>query len=183
MEKLLKPYLTIPYAAAGSLALLAIPLIAMQFTDEVKWSLSDFVIMGLLLFSASSLLVVSLRSTPRIAYRAGALIGVGTTFLMVWVNLAVGIIGAGPNAGNLMYGSVVVILVVAIYQSRLKPIGMQRAMFIAAFAVLLVGAIALLSNMQNYPGSSVKEITGVSVFFAIPYLVSALLFRFDARSE
>lgn len=182
MEKQLKSYLTVPYAAAASLALLTIPLVTMQFTDEVRWSLSDFALMGLLLFSASSVLVLALRVTSRIAYRAGALIAISTTFLMVWANLAVGLIGAGPNAANVMYGGVVGILVVAVYLSRLKAKGMQRAMFITASAVLLTGVIALLTNMQNYPGSSVKEIVAVSVFFAIPYLASGLLFRFDARS-
>lgn len=33
-------------------AILAIPLIAMQFTDEVQWSTGDFVMMGAILLSA-----------------------------------------------------------------------------------------------------------------------------------
>ena len=70
--------------------ILSIPLIAMQFTSEVNWNLSDFIVMGALLFGAGSIFVLVARVTPR-KYRA--LIGVGflLAVLYLWAELAVGI--------------------------------------------------------------------------------------------
>jgi hypothetical protein len=47
------------FAVTG--ALLSIPLIAMQFTDEVAWTLFDFVVMGMLLSGTGSLIVLASR--------------------------------------------------------------------------------------------------------------------------
>lgn len=183
MEKPTKFYLTIPFAAAMTLALLAVPLIAMQFSNEVNWSISDFIIMGALIFGTSSLLVVALRATSNIAYRAGLIALIGATFLLIWVNMAVGIIGSGPNLGNLLYIAVLGVLAVGIYLSRFKAAGMERAMFVTALTIILVGAVALLSGMQHEADGSVKEIISVSLFFAAPYLAAGLLFRFSASQH
>lgn len=78
------------WIALGSVVILSIPLIAMQFTDEVDWSLSDFAIIGILLFGAGFLFVHVARVTPR-KYRI--LIGAGFVLLVLWIwaELAVGI--------------------------------------------------------------------------------------------
>lgn len=183
MEKQVKFYLTLPFVAMVTLALLSVPFIAMQFTTDVRWSFTDFVIAGALIFGAGSVLVVVMRSATHIAYRAAMIIAVGTTLLMVWANLAVGLIGSGPNAGNLMYGAVLFVLLAGLYLSKFKPAGAERAMFTTALSVILVGAIALMLNLQNLPGSSVPEIVGVSLFFTVPYIVAGLLFRFVATGH
>ena len=182
MEKT-KFYLTIPFVAVVTLALLAIPLVAMQFSSEVNWSVSDFILMGALIFGAGTVLVVMLRTAAHMAYRAGVVMAIGTSFLLVWANLAVGLIGSGPNTGNILYMGVLVVLMAGIYLSKFKPAGMERAMFASAFSVILVGVVALLMNMQQYPGSSVIEIIGVSMFFATPYFIAGLLFRFVALEQ
>jgi hypothetical protein len=56
-------------------------------------------------------------------------------------------------------------------------------MFATSLALVVLAAIALLTNMQHYPGSSVREIIGVNLFFATPYLVSGLLFRYAGMEE
>ena len=59
-SKIISPiYLFIP-------ALLAIPLIAMQFTDDVNWGPGDYLIMGGMLFFALLFIdLVNRRSIPR----------------------------------------------------------------------------------------------------------------------
>jgi hypothetical protein len=75
-------------AATG--ALLLIPLIAMQFTQEVNWTLSDFIVMGALIFTVSSLYVLVARKVHKKNRLA-----VGVLFLLVflwlWAELAVGV--------------------------------------------------------------------------------------------
>lgn len=81
------------------LALLLIPLIAMNYSDEVHWTLIDFVIMGVLLLVAgmwTQRVVKRVKSFPR---RATYIIFVILLFLLVWAELAVGIFGS-PLAGN-----------------------------------------------------------------------------------
>ena len=63
---------------------LFIPFIAMLFTDEVRWSTFDFVLMGLMIFS-SVLLGVTLQK------RILVMIILLLLFLLIWAELAVGI--------------------------------------------------------------------------------------------
>ena len=79
--------------------LLLIPLIAMQFTDEVNWTLSDFVVMGILLLGTGLMCELLLRKVKKIGYRV-VLVGIVlTAFLLIWLELAVGIFGT-PFAGS-----------------------------------------------------------------------------------
>lgn len=76
-------------ALATCLALL-VPLLAMRFTAEVKWSITDFVVMGTLLFGTGSLFVLVARRAPRKYWLAtGVVFAAG--FFYVWAELAVGI--------------------------------------------------------------------------------------------
>ena len=72
-------------------AILAIPLVAMQFTGEVVWTGSDFVIAGVLLAGAGLVLVAALRRlrTAKARFMAAGLVGLGLVYC--WVELAVGI--------------------------------------------------------------------------------------------
>ena len=76
--------------ALATCALLLIPLVAMQFTNEVKWDRIDFVVMGLLIFGTSSIFVLAARKLPpRHWFAAGFFLIF--VFLYLWAELAVGI--------------------------------------------------------------------------------------------
>ena len=81
------------------LLLLIIPLIGISFTDEFDWSLSDFIVAGLVLlvFSLSANFIVLRISNRnrRVFFMTILLI----LFLLVWAELAVGIFGT-PFAGS-----------------------------------------------------------------------------------
>lgn len=70
-------------------ALLIIPFIAMQFTDQVNWTGSDFVIMGSLLFVTGVMVDTAYRKAGK--YKLLAVGGIVLLFLWLWVELAVGL--------------------------------------------------------------------------------------------
>ena len=78
------------WLAVATGVILLIPLIAMQFTNEVNWDAFDFAVMGFLLFGTSSLFVLVSRNVPR---KYWGVIGVmfAAALLYVWAELAVGI--------------------------------------------------------------------------------------------
>lgn len=78
------------WIAAVTGLILSLPLIAMQFTSEVDWDSTDFIIMGILLFGMGSLFVLVARVTKR-KYRAFVAIGFVLAVLYIWAELAVGI--------------------------------------------------------------------------------------------
>lgn len=79
--------------------LLLIPLIAMQFTDEVKWSLSDFVIAGILLFGTGLTCELVLRKVKGNGSRFILCAVVLAALFLIWAELAVGVFGT-PFAGS-----------------------------------------------------------------------------------
>lgn len=161
-----------------TLLLLSIPLIAMQFSTEVDWKIGDFLIMGALLFSLGFSYVLITRSATNFIHRAAAGLAIVSTFLLIWANLAVGLIGSGPNPGNLLYIGVVGVVITGTMLSQFTAKGMSQTMFATALALALHTGIALLANMDQYPGSSVVEIICVNAFFATLFSVSGLLFRY-----
>ncbi len=78
------------WIAIATVAILLVPFAAMQFTNEVSWSLMDFVVMGALLFGMASLFVLAARKTSR---RSRVLLGMVflAVFVYIWAELAVGV--------------------------------------------------------------------------------------------
>lgn len=85
--------------AIATAAILLVPLVAMQFTDEVAWNGVDFAVAGILLAGTGCVYVVFTRNTSQVRHRI--LIGLALTvaLLVVWMELAVGIFGT-PFAGS-----------------------------------------------------------------------------------
>ncbi len=174
---------TLPGVVVATLAILLIPFVAMQFTEEVNWSPADFIIMGVLIFSTGLAYTLITRYMPNLIHKAAYAGAVGSTFLLIWVNIAVGLIGGGPHVGNFMYIGVVAVVIIGTYLSRFTAKGMELTMFAATGTLVLIAIIALMAGMQDYPGSSVMEIIGVNAFFAVLFAVSGLLFRFISIAQ
>ena len=73
--------------------LLLIPLIAMQFTDQVNWSFFDFIVMGILLLSTGLSMELVLRNVKKIRQRIILFMAIVAIFFLIWAELAVGIFG------------------------------------------------------------------------------------------
>lgn len=81
------------------LTVLAIPKLAMQFTNEVNWSNMDFLIAGGLLTTAFILVELALRNIQRLSWRILATAIIGLLLTLLWLELAVGVFGT-PIAGS-----------------------------------------------------------------------------------
>jgi hypothetical protein len=167
--------------ALGTAFILLVPLLAMLFTDQVAWDLADFIVAGALIFGTGLAFELVGRKAGTRAYRAAVGMALAAAFLLVWMNLAVGIIGSEDNPVNLMYFGVLAIGIVGATLARLRPQGMARALFATALAQALVPAIALLINkppMNSVEASrGVLGVLGLNAFFVMMFIGSALLFR------
>jgi hypothetical protein len=155
--------------------LLLLPLVAMQFTEEMAWGLGDFVIFGTMLFVACGTYELAARVTGNNAYRAAVGVALAAAFLLVWMNLAVGLIGSEDNPANLMYGGVLAVGLMGAIIARFQPHGMARALVGMALAQALVALIALSAGW-----GSALILTGI---FVALWLTSAGLFRKAAREQ
>jgi hypothetical protein len=79
--------------------LLLIPFIAMMFTNEVNWSLFDFIIAGVLLMGTGLSCEFVMRKVQKTSHRIAICAGLLFVLAIVWIELAVGIFGT-PFAGN-----------------------------------------------------------------------------------
>jgi hypothetical protein len=81
------------------LALLCIPLLAMQFSGDVRWSVADFVLAGFLLFFSGLLVQFIQNKVSKRSWRIGLIFIVVFLLLLIWAELAVGLFDS-PFAGN-----------------------------------------------------------------------------------
>ena len=79
--------------------ILLMPLIAMQFTSDVQWSLTDFVAMGILLLGTGLSCELVMRKVKKVGHRIVICGAILLVFFLIWVELAVGIFGT-PLAGS-----------------------------------------------------------------------------------
>ena len=111
------------------------------------------------------------------AYRIAVGMALAAAFLLVWINLAVGVIGSEDNPANLMYGAVLAVVISGAILARLQARGMARVLFATALTQASIIVIALIAGMDQDPGSSVLEILNVNGVFVALWLISAWLFR------
>jgi uncharacterized membrane protein YfcA len=77
--------------AAWTAAVLMVPLLAMQITDEVDWGVGDFVAGGVLIFGARMAYLAVARRPQSTARRFAWAVFILLTLAMVWAELAVGL--------------------------------------------------------------------------------------------
>jgi len=165
-------------AALTSGALLTIPLVAMRFTQEVAWSPFDFAFMGALLFGTLLAFEVATRRVASPTQRAAFAIALVGGFLLIWVNAAVGIIGA-PGGPNLLYPGVLAVGLLAALAVRFRPSRMAWPLFAMALAQLSVPAIVWLvegpARFSAPPGA--WGMLALNAGFAVAFAAAGLLFR------
>lgn len=161
--------------------LLAIPALAMQVTDEVNWTVSDFVFAGVMIIGTALLYEGVTRLSDNWAYRAGAVAALAAAFLLIWINLAVGIFGSEDDPHNAAYFCEVLLAAATAFTAQFRPAGMSRAMLATALFQFVVAALAAF---ERWGANDPPGVTGVLVLnlgFAALWLFSAGLFWKSAR--
>lgn len=164
----------------ATLLILMVPLVAMQFTNEVNWDTFDFVVAAVLLIGSGLAFEFTARKCRHLAYRIGVGLAVFTGLLLVWINLAVGLIGNENHPANLMYFAVVVLGFAGAIFSRFQPLGMSRALCATAVFQTMVPIIAILI-WQPPLTLGVLKVFVLSTVFAALFGWSAFLFRHASR--
>jgi hypothetical protein len=171
----------VAWSAAALLILL--PLIAMQFTDEVNWTTSDFIFAVGLILAVGVPFELAVRKTRSVAYRAGAGVALAAAFLIVWLGGAVGIIGSESHPANFLYLGMLALGIVAAIIARFRPRGLARTMFGTALAVMAIAVAAVVAGWGSEgPSWPWKELI-LHGFFAALFIGSAMLFREAAARE
>ncbi len=177
--------MTIPQSmmrvALGTALLLLFPLAAKLFVVGMAWSAFDFIAAGVLLFGAGSTFVLLARLGDSTPYRLGVGVAVAAGLLLVWVNLAVGLVGSENNPANLLYGGVLAVALGGAVAARFRPRGMARAMFGAALTYVAVTLVALLawppSAAVAEPAVNLSNVLAANAAFAGLWVVAGGLFR------
>ena len=180
-------YRSIVGVALGTVAILMIPFLGMRISDDWNWSLSDFIVMGALIFGAGLAYVLGTMKAGAVAYRVAVGMALAAAFLLVWLNLAVGLIGSEDNPANVMYFGVLAVGFLGAIAAELRPQGMARTLFAMALATALVPVIALIigGGPQVTSEEAVMGVAGVLAvngFFVTLFVGSALMFRNAARA-
>ena len=165
-----------------ALFLLLLPLVAMQFTEEVHWTLLDFVVFGAMLVGACGSYELAARASANNVYRAAAGVAVVAAFILVWLSLGIGIIRRAGDPANLMVFGVLAVGIIGAVIARLQAHGMAFTLFAMAFAQALLAAIALVAGL-GLSSSGPAKILLLSGFFVVLFAGSALLFRKAAQEQ
>jgi uncharacterized membrane protein len=172
----MKKYLILLLIVSG---LLAIPFIATKISDEVNWSFSDFLIMGLVLYMlGSSYLLIDLK-TDQTSYKVAIAVGLLGAFLLFWVNAAVGIIGSENQSANSLFGVVFLVGFTGSILSRFRSRGMYLTMTATSITQALVPVCAYFiwppGIISWSPG--VIQVYFLNTGFVLLFAFSALLFK------
>ena len=160
----------------GAGVLLLLPLLAMQFTDEVSWDVVDFVIFGMMLAIAAFAFDFVLKKIGHSAYRWGSSFAIAAAFLLIWMSGAVGIIGAENNVANLMFVAVLAVALLGSLVVRFEARGMSRVMLVTGALQALAGGIGFVLESNANHSAWPFEIVYLTIFFVALWLISAWFF-------
>jgi hypothetical protein len=169
--------------ALAVLVLLLVPFIAMRYDTGVDWTTGDFVAMGILLFGAGFLFLLAAERMRTRRQRIATAVACFAGLFLVWLNLAVGLIGSEDNPANQLYGIVLLIALVGSIAVRFRPRLLVRVMIATAIAQFLVPIVAFIiwhGGVTDGEGLGILGVFVLNGFFVALWLLAAWLFAADA---
>jgi len=145
----------------------------------MNWGAEDFAAAGLILSLVLAAFWFAWRQSTRLAYLMAFATGLGALFLLVWVSLAVGIVGEPGHPANLLFAAVLAVAVVGAALSKFESGGLSRAMWLAAAAQVVAG-VSAVTMIAALPGlSGIWGVAGFNLLLVAAFAFSAWLFRID----
>ena len=164
--------------------LLIIPAVVMlRAAEGWLWTPSDFIFAAGLLYGTTGLVDLAIRKGGSMAYRFGAALAVLVSFLLVWINGAVGVIGDEGNPANLMFIAIILVALAGAVLARFAARGMAHATLLAGG---LTAAIAVAAPVLGWGADEPPGTVGLTILiagFAAIWGLSAALFAKAARDE
>lgn len=158
----------------AALALLLLPVIATRLSAEVDWDHRDFLVFAAMLITACGMWELCRRAQSGGRARLGLSLLIFVTFILIWLSLGVGIIGADGNRANALYLLVPLTGITGALLTRFRPVtGAQIAYGMAAtqLAIVVLGIAFELGN----PVSAPAELLLVNGPFIAMYLIAGRL--------
>ncbi|RPF71219.1 hypothetical protein [Aurantiacibacter spongiae] len=162
------------FACFAAFVMLA-PIIAMQFTGEVKWGPEDFIFAAIILAFVGAVMETILRASGQLAYRAAGGIALATIFVTIWANAAVGIIGNEDNPANILFAIPLAAAMIGALVARFRARGLAQAMQVTAVMQVAIFIAALV-----FWGAFIPVVTAI---WTVAWLTSAWLFGKVARAD
>lgn len=162
-----------PLAWGGAAALLLTPWVAMRFTSEVAWTGSDFAVFGAMLLAGCVAFELAASAARAPAYLAASVIALGAAFLLVWANLAVGIVGEPSHPANLAFMAIPLAGVIGALLSRRRPRGMASTLVAMAVLQVVAAGIAVPASAQEPRGF----LLGYTAAYVAVWLLCTALFH------
>lgn len=82
-----------------TLLILLFVFVAMRYSDEVNWTIGDFLIAGILIFEVGLMINYTNRRAKKSRMRLLFYIVIAIVLILIWAELGVGILGT-PFAGS-----------------------------------------------------------------------------------
>lgn len=158
------------------LALLSLPAVAMKFTHDVDWTGSDFLFAAILLGLLGGGIELAFRIGRSGKQAAAIALFTLLSFLTLWSNMAVGIIGDEGEAVNAGFTLAVLAAVFLALIVKFRAVLMQSVCLALAILQPALGFVAI----STMPGHNVEW--GILSIFAALYAIAALLFN-QARAD
>ena len=156
-------------------ALFLAPAVAMLLTQEVAWGPGDFALFGGMLLAVCGAYEFAVRFSAHRSYHLGVALTAVGMFLLVFVNLAVGIIGGEDNPANLAFFAIPLVGLIGAALTRARALGLARTLTV--MAAMQVAAAFLAPASEWAP-----MLIGTAVFVAL-WTAAAQAFRSAARAE
>ncbi|GAB4339876.1 MAG: hypothetical protein Kow0037_25380 [Calditrichia bacterium] len=157
--------------------ILLIPLIATHYSTAFDWKPEDFLVAGVLIGGSLTVyrwLAGRLRNRM---LKVAWMLFIFTTLLLIWVNLAVGIVGNEGEPANLLFYLLPLLGSIFAARVRFRPAEMARILRLMGIIQVMLGGMFYILSPQITSHGSPGHILLLSLFFATGWFGSAFFFH------